>query len=60
MTLPLHKEFTNNNGTIEFVRKLVLDVVVNWVKCYKYKSENMCTVVPYGLCSFYPNFYSSL
>lgn len=33
--LPLHKEFTNNDGTIEptFESKWVLDVGINWVKC---------------------------
>jgi len=26
--------------------------------CGKYKSENVVSIVPYGLCIFYPNLYS--
>jgi len=33
--LPLHKEFSNNGGTIELKleSKWVLDVGINWMKC---------------------------
>lgn len=33
--LPLRKEFTNNDGTIELTleSKWVLDVAISWVKC---------------------------
>lgn len=35
MILPLHKEFINNDGTIELTleSKWVLDIGINWVKC---------------------------